>query len=79
MSKESKPQQLKYQIPAYVEPHIEAGLLQTAGGILVGGVVGLVLFRSGSGYRGASMAVGGGFGVGGMVERIWEESQRQKK
>ena len=77
MSKEA-PQTLKLQIPAYVEPHIETGLLTTGAGLLVGGAVGLLFFRSGSGYRGACVAVGGGFGLGGMVERIWEESQRRK-
>jgi len=41
-----------------------------AAGAVVGGLAGLVLFRSGSGYRSASVAAGIGTALGSTYERI---------
>lgn len=63
-----------WKLPAGIEDHIESGLIKSAVGATVGGVVGLVLFRSGKGWRAASAAMGVGVAVGSTVERAREGS-----
>jgi outer membrane lipoprotein SlyB len=50
------------------------GLLNTAAGAVVGGLLGLALFRSGGGYRAASVAAGAGVGLGSTVQRASKRS-----
>jgi hypothetical protein len=47
-----------------------SGLLKTVAGAAVGGLVGVVLFRSGKGYRAASTAAGMGVAWGSTYERM---------
>mmetsp|Transcript_6911 Transcript_6911/g.20742 ORF Transcript_6911/g.20742 Transcript_6911/m.20742 type:complete len:103 (-) Transcript_6911:169-477(-) len=63
-----------WKLPDGIEDHIESGLIKSAVGATVGGVVGLVLFRSGKGWRAASVAMGVGVAVGSTVERAREGS-----
>ena len=58
-----------WQIPVAFEPHLERGLFTTTAGLVAGGVVGLVLFKSGSGNRAMSVATGAGFGIGRKLQR----------
>jgi hypothetical protein len=47
-----------------------SGLLKSVIGVSAGGVVGLIMFRSGKGMRGASVATGVGIAVGSTYERM---------
>lgn len=46
------------------------GLIKTAIGVAVGGLAGMVLFRSGGGWRSASAAMGVGVALGSTYERM---------
>lgn len=59
-----------WKLPDGIEDHIEAGLLKTAIGVTAGGIVGMIMFRSGKGMRGASIATGVGIAVGSTYERM---------
>lgn len=50
--------------------HSFSGLLKTAIGVTAGGIVGLIMFRSGKGMRGASVATGVGIAAGSTYERL---------
>ena len=58
-----------WKLPDGIEVHIESGLIKTAAGAVAGGIVGAVLFKSGKGWRGASVAMGVGAAIGSTVER----------
>jgi hypothetical protein len=45
------------------------GVLKAGAGMAVGGLLGALMFRSGSGYRSASVAAGFGVALGSTVER----------
>eukprot|EP00545_Synedropsis_sp_CCMP1620_P004281 CAMPEP_0119004014 /NCGR_PEP_ID=MMETSP1176-20130426/899_1 /TAXON_ID=265551 /ORGANISM="Synedropsis recta cf, Strain CCMP1620" /LENGTH=80 /DNA_ID=CAMNT_0006955671 /DNA_START=35 /DNA_END=277 /DNA_ORIENTATION=+ len=66
---EPTPQATTWKLPDGIEDHLEAGVLKTAAGAVVGGLLGLALFRSGSGWRSASMAAGVGVGLGSTFQR----------
>jgi len=59
-----------WKLPEGVENHIEDGLIKSAVGATVGGVFGMILFRSGGGMRSASVAAGVGAAVGSTYERF---------
>ena len=46
------------------------GLIKTAVGVTAGGLVGMILFRSGRGGRAAAVATGAGLAAGSTYERI---------
>jgi len=46
------------------------GLIKTVAGATIGGLLGLALFRTGKGYRSASIAAGVGVALGSTYERI---------
>lgn len=46
------------------------GVVEAGVGMVAGGLIGAVLFKSGSGYRSASVAVGAGVAIGSTFERI---------
>eukprot|EP00592_Proboscia_alata_P006658 CAMPEP_0194352826 /NCGR_PEP_ID=MMETSP0174-20130528/1265_1 /TAXON_ID=216777 /ORGANISM="Proboscia alata, Strain PI-D3" /LENGTH=78 /DNA_ID=CAMNT_0039121131 /DNA_START=52 /DNA_END=288 /DNA_ORIENTATION=+ len=58
-----------WKLPDNIEHHIESGLLNSAVGVLVGGAVSVILFRSGKGMRTAGMSVGLGVAIGSTIER----------
>ena len=60
-----------WKLPDGIEDHIESGLIKTAVGAFAGGLVGAVLFRSGSGLRSSSVALGVGAAIGSTVERAY--------
>jgi hypothetical protein len=57
-----------WKLPDGIEKHLERGLMYSAAGAVAGGLVGLILFKSGKGMRAASVAGGFGVGVGSTVE-----------
>jgi hypothetical protein len=54
------------------------GVIKTAVGAAVGGLAGLVLFRSGKGWRAAGVAAGVGVALGSTVERAMAGSLQSK-
>jgi hypothetical protein len=60
-------------------PHLKDGLLNCVVGASLGGAVGVLLFKSGKGYRAASVAAGVGVAVGSTLERLSFEWQQSKK
>ena len=62
-----------WKLPDGIEDHIESGLIKSAIGATAGGLVGMILFRSGGGWRSASVAAGVGVAVGSTYERIMNE------
>lgn len=59
----------KWKLPDGSEDHIYLGLVKGAAGVVAGAAFGAVLFRSGKGWRTASMAMGAGVALGSTVER----------
>ncbi|GKY90797.1 hypothetical protein MPSEU_000052500 [Mayamaea pseudoterrestris] len=59
-----------WKLPDGIEDHLTTGLIYTTIGAAVGGLVGVVLFKSGGGMRAASMATGVGVAWGSTYERI---------
>ena len=72
MSAEGKvPNPGNWKLPDGIEDHIESGIVKTAAGALAGGIIGAILFRSGTGMRSASVALGIGAAVGSTIERAY--------
>jgi Domain of unknown function (DUF543) len=67
--------QRKWQLPTGIEDHIESGIIKLTAGILVGGTLGMLLFRSGKGWRSASMAAGAGVALGSTYVRFASASR----
>lgn len=65
----------KWQLPVGIEAHLETGLLKAAVGVAVGGAVGMILFRSGKGWRTASAVTGLGVAVGSTYTRVTYKSK----
>mmetsp|Transcript_80239 Transcript_80239/g.223152 ORF Transcript_80239/g.223152 Transcript_80239/m.223152 type:complete len:90 (-) Transcript_80239:114-383(-) len=59
-----------WKLPEGIEDHIEAGLFKATVGVAAGGVVGMIMFRSGKGMRAASVAAGVGVAAGSTYERL---------
>jgi Domain of unknown function (DUF543) len=66
----SKAKSTTWKLPDGIEDHLEIGLVKASAGIAVGGAIGLLLFRSGKGWRTASVATGLGMAVGSTYTRI---------
>lgn len=60
-------------------PHLKDGLLNCVVGASLGGAMGVLLFKSGKGYRTASVAAGVGVALGSTLERLTFEWQQQSK
>lgn len=75
MPGEDSPFNSNWKLPEGIEDHIEAGLIKTAAGAVAGGLVGAVLFKSGKGWRSASVALGVGAAIGSTVERAYNEKR----
>ena len=71
-----KPQ--SWKLPEGIEDHIESGIVKTFSGVLIGGLVGLMLFKSGGGSRAASTAMGVGVACGSIVERALGDSRLKR-
>jgi uncharacterized protein YcfJ len=56
---------------------LTAGLIKTSIGAAVGGLVGLIMFRSGKGMRAASVATGMGVAAGSTYERFMVDYNKQ--
>mmetsp|Transcript_12683 Transcript_12683/g.17991 ORF Transcript_12683/g.17991 Transcript_12683/m.17991 type:complete len:82 (-) Transcript_12683:114-359(-) len=68
-----------WKLPDGIEDHIEAGLIQSAVGVVAGGITGALLFRSGKGMAAAGMATGFGIAVGSTFERAYQDHLKQQK
>ncbi|KAG7357890.1 protein of unknown function DUF543 containing protein [Nitzschia inconspicua] len=60
----------QWKLPDGIEDDIEQALIKTAVGATVGGLLGVIMFRSGGGSRAASVAAGVGVAAGSTFERI---------
>lgn len=58
-----------WKLPDGIEDHLANGVVKLAVGMTVGGLFGLVAFRTG-GMRAASVATGAGVALGSTYERI---------
>jgi len=76
-SEKDSPLTGNWKLPDGIENHIEAGIIKTAAGAVAGGLVGAVLFKSGTGWRSASVALGVGAAIGSTVERALSESPKK--
>lgn len=59
-----------WQLPTGIEKHLETGVIKAASGMVVGGIMGMLLFKSGKGYRTASVVTGLGVAMGSTYTRI---------
>ena len=67
-----------WKLPDGIEDHLEEGLLKAAIGVGVGGALGMLLFRSGKGWRSAAVASGLGVAVGSTYSRVVNGSTATK-
>jgi Domain of unknown function (DUF543) len=58
-----------WKLPVGIEGHIEDGVIKLTAGVLIGGTVGMLLFKSGKGWRAASIASGVGVAIGSSYVR----------
>jgi len=63
-----------WKLPDGIEDHLEQGVLKAAVGAAVGGALGMLLFRSGKGWRSASVASGLGVALGSTYARVMNGS-----
>lgn len=73
---ETKPQ--TWRLPQGIEDHIESGIIKTFSGAVIGGLVGVVMFKSGRGSRAASAALGIGVACGSILERALGDNRLTK-
>jgi Domain of unknown function (DUF543) len=59
-----------WKLPDGIEDHLEDGLIKAAVGVAVGGALGMLLFKSGKGWRSAAAASGLGVAVGSTYSRL---------
>eukprot|EP00555_Chaetoceros_dichaeta_P003113 CAMPEP_0198249212 /NCGR_PEP_ID=MMETSP1447-20131203/794_1 /TAXON_ID=420782 /ORGANISM="Chaetoceros dichaeta, Strain CCMP1751" /LENGTH=77 /DNA_ID=CAMNT_0043933785 /DNA_START=62 /DNA_END=295 /DNA_ORIENTATION=- len=69
MTEQPKTTDATWKLPDGIEDHIESGIIKATAGAVLGGIAGVVLFRSGGGWRAASAAMGSGIGIGSAVDR----------
>jgi len=69
MADQPKTPDTTWKLPDGIEDHIESGIIKGTAGAIVGGLAGVILFRSGGGWRAASAAMGLGIGIGSAVDR----------
>ena len=65
----TEPPNATWKLPDGIEDHIESGIIKATAGVIIGGLTGVVLFRSGQGWRAASSAMGMGIGIGSALDR----------
>lgn len=63
-----------WKLPTGIEDDIYAGVIKSFVGVSVGGALGMVMFRSGKGWRAAGAAMGLGVAIGSTVERAMDRS-----
>lgn len=66
-----------WRLPDGIEDDVEQAILKTAVGATVGGLLGVIMFRSGGGSRAASVAAGVGVAAGSTYERIAAKMKSQ--
>mmetsp|Transcript_20614 Transcript_20614/g.25488 ORF Transcript_20614/g.25488 Transcript_20614/m.25488 type:complete len:81 (+) Transcript_20614:144-386(+) len=66
----------QWKLPEGIEDDIYSGVIKGAIGASIGTALGLIMFRSGKGWRAAGAAMGVGVAVGSTVERARERSER---
>jgi hypothetical protein len=59
-----------WKLPVGIEDHIENSILKMTVGVVVGGVVGMMLFKSGKGWRSTCIASGVGVALGSSYTRF---------
>ena len=59
-----------WKLPNGIEDHIEDGVIKMTAGVLIGGTLGMLLFKSGKGWRSASIATGLGVAMGSTYVRF---------
>mmetsp|Transcript_7808 Transcript_7808/g.14197 ORF Transcript_7808/g.14197 Transcript_7808/m.14197 type:complete len:91 (-) Transcript_7808:98-370(-) len=59
-----------WKLPDGIEDHLTKGVVEAGVGMAIGGVLGIVMFTSKSGWRSASVAAGFGVAAGSTFERI---------
>jgi hypothetical protein len=59
-----------WKLPDGIEDHLAKGVVEAGVGMAVGGVLGILMFTSKSGWRSASVAAGFGVAAGSTFERI---------
>jgi len=59
------------------DPIIASGLTTTAVATTVGGILGTLVTRRGSGWRTGAMMAGVGFGIGNVAERVWDVKSKE--
>jgi hypothetical protein len=59
-----------WRLPIGIEDHIEDGVIKMTAGVLIGGTLGMLLFKSGKGWRSASIASGLGVAIGSTYVRF---------
>lgn len=59
-----------WKLPNGIENHIEDGVIKMTAGVLIGGTLGMLLFKSGKGWRSASVASGLGVAIGSTYVRF---------
>ncbi|KAL7573529.1 hypothetical protein ACA910_008670 [Epithemia clementina (nom. ined.)] len=62
-----------WKLPDGIEDYIESGILRSVVGMTIGGLTGLILFRSGGGYRSACIAAGFGTALGSTYQRYQKQ------
>lgn len=63
--------QSNWKLPEGIENSVEVGIIKATIGAATGLVVGSLLFKSGKGWRSASVAMGVGVALGSSIERAW--------
>jgi hypothetical protein len=59
-----------WKLPIGIEDHIEDGVIKITAGVVIGGTLGMLLFKSGKGWRSASIASGLGVALGSSYVRF---------
>jgi Domain of unknown function (DUF543) len=59
-----------WKLPVGIEDHIENSIIKMTVGVVVGGVVGMMLFKSGKGWRSTCIATGVGVALGSSYTRF---------
>lgn len=68
----------QWKLPDGIENVIESGIVKATIGAGTGAVLGSLLFKSGKGWRSASIAMGVGVAVGSSIERALCSEPTQK-
>ena len=66
----------QWKLPEGIEDDIYSGVIKGAIGASIGTTLGLIMFRSGKGWRAAAAAMGVGVAIGSTIERARERSER---